>query len=113
VTAQFARSRLVALVEERAGADLLMVGTVTGFDSQAVAYDANDNISEYRASMTVKARLVRRSDGTGLWQADLRRSETYPAQLDKSQQQGEESLAARIVARRIAEDLLARLLAAF
>jgi len=113
VTAQFARSRLVALVEERAGADLLMVGTVTGFDSQAVAYDADDNISEYRASMTVKARLVRRSDGTVLWQADLRRSETYPAQLDKSQQQGEESLAARIVARRIAEDLLARLLAAF
>jgi outer membrane lipopolysaccharide assembly protein LptE/RlpB len=113
VSSQFARSRLVDLVEDRAGADLVLAGTVTAFDSQPVAYDADDNISEYNAHMTVKARLIHRCDGAVLWQTELQRSETYAAQLDKSQQQGEESLAARIVARRIAEDLLARLLAAF
>jgi hypothetical protein len=63
--------------------------------------------------MTVKARLLRRSDGTVLWQSVLSRSETYPALVDKSLQQEGESLAARVVARRIAEDLLARLLATF
>jgi len=113
VSAQLARSRLLALVEDRAIADLLLTGTVTAFDSRVVAYDADDDISEYAADMTINARLVRRSDGATLWQEEFRRSETYPAQLDKSLLQSEESLAARVVARRIAEDLLARLTAAF
>jgi TolB-like protein len=113
VTAQLSRSRLVEVVEDRAAADLLLTGTVTDFASQAAAYDADDRISEYSARLTVSARLVRRSDGTVLWQEEFRRSETYAALLDKGLQQGEESLAARVVARRIAEDLLARLLTAF
>jgi phage-related baseplate assembly protein len=113
VAAQLARSRVLGLVEERPAADLLLTGTITAFDSSVVAYDADDDISEYSAYMTVTARLVRRSDGATLWQEEFRRSETYPAQIDKSLQQSEESLAARIVARRIAEDLQARLLTAF
>ena len=113
VVSQLSRSRLLALVEERSAADLLLTGTVTAFDSSVVAYDADDEISEYAAHMTIIARLVRRSDGATLWQEEVRRSETSPAQFDKSLQQSEESLAARVVARRIAEDLQARLLAAF
>ena len=113
VAIQMSRSRLVELTEQRGMADLVLDGTVTGFDSSVGAYDAADNISEYLASMTVKARLLRRSDGTVLWQSVLSRSETYPALVDKSLQQEGESLAARVVARRIAEDLLARLLATF
>jgi hypothetical protein len=113
VAIQMSRSRLVELTEQRGMADLVLDGSVTGFDSSVGAYDAADNISEYSASMTVKARLLRRSDGTVLWQSVLSRSETYPALVDKSLQQEGESLAARVVARRIAEDLLARLLATF
>jgi len=113
VAIQLSRSRLAELTEERKGADLLLGGVVTNFDSNAVAYDANDNISEYRARMTVKARLTRSGDGAVLWQQELTRSETYPALANKSQQQEGESLAARILARRIAEDIYARLLVAF
>jgi TolB-like protein len=113
VSIQLARLRLVELVEDQAAADLLLTGTVTEFDSRALAYAADDEIGEYRARMTVKARLVRRSDGAVLWQEELRRSEIYPAQADKSLQQSVESLAARLIAKRIAEDLRARLLAAF
>jgi hypothetical protein len=113
VATQLSRSRLVELTEQRSMADLVLDGTVTGFDSSVGAYDAADNISEYIASMTVKARLLRRSDGTVLWQGILARSETYPALVDKNLQQEGESLAARVVARRIAEDLLARLLTTF
>jgi outer membrane lipopolysaccharide assembly protein LptE/RlpB len=113
VTAQLSRSRLATLVEDRGAADLLLTGTVTGFASQVAAYDTNDRISEYQARMTVNARLTRRSDGSVLWQEELSRSETYAARLDKGQQQGEESQAARVVAKRIAEDLLARLLTVF
>ena len=110
---RLARSRLVELTEQRGMADLVLDGTVTAFDSSVGAYDAADNISEYTASMTVKARLLRSSDGSVLWQAVLSRSETYPALVDKSLQQEGESLAARVVAKRIAEDLLARLLTTF
>ena len=110
---RLARSRLVELTEQRGMADLVLDGAVTAFDSSVGAYDAADNISEYTASMTVKARLLRSSDGSVLWQAVLSRSETYPALVDKSLQQEGESLAARVVAKRIAEDLLARLLTTF
>lgn len=110
---RLARSRLVELTEQRGMADLVLDGAVTAFDSSVGAYDAADNISEYTASMTVKARLLRSSDGSVLWQAVLSRSETYPALVDKSLQQEAESGAARVVARRIAEDLLARLLTTF
>jgi len=113
VATQLARSRLVRLTEDRGAAELLLAGTVSAFDSRVAAYDADDRITEYSARMTVQARLVRRSDGSVLWQEEFRRSETYPALVDKGLQQGEESLAARIVARRIAEDLLARLATAF
>lgn len=113
VAMQMSRSRVVELIEERDVADLVLDGTVSAFDSQALAYAADDRISEYRASMTVSARLLRRSDGAVLWQDHLTRQQTYPATLDKSLQQEGESLAARVIARRIAEDLVARLLAAF
>jgi outer membrane lipopolysaccharide assembly protein LptE/RlpB len=113
VAIQLSRSRLIELTEDRAAADLVLDGTVIAFDSSVGAYDADDNISEYSASMTVKARLLRRSDGAVLWQESLARSQIYPATLDKSLQQEGESLAARVIARRIAEDLLARLLTSF
>ncbi len=103
----------IDLVEGCANADLLLTGTVIDFESRAVAYDADDNVSEYRAHMTVDARLVRRSDGEVLWKERFRRSETYAASLAKSFQVGKESLAARIVSRRIGEDVLAHLIAVF
>jgi outer membrane lipopolysaccharide assembly protein LptE/RlpB len=113
VAMQLSRSRLVELIEDHNSADLLLGGTIAVFTSDAVAYDVNDDISEYRASMTVKARLVSRHDGKVLWQSELSRSETYPALPDKSLQQSGESLTARVLARRIAEDLHARLLSTF
>jgi glycolate oxidase len=88
-------------------------GTITAFSSSNLAYNANDDISEYSASVAATAQLVRRSDGKVLWQGSLSRSETYSAKVDKSQQQAGESLAARTASRRLAEDLVARLLEDF
>ena len=110
---QLSRSRLFELRDDRAAVDLVLDGTVTRFESRAVAYNNEDQISEYAADMTVRARLSRRSDGTVLWQEDLSRRETYAAALDKHLQQEGESLAARVIARRLAEDVVSRLLAAF
>lgn len=113
VARQMARTRLATLSEDRAAADLLLGGTITAFGSSAVAYDAADTISEYRADLAVRAQLIRSADGAVLWQGDLRRGETYAALADKGAQKAAESDAARIAAQRIAEDLLAHLLEDF
>ncbi|MCM2263716.1 MAG: LPS assembly lipoprotein LptE [Desulfuromonadales bacterium] len=113
ITAQMARSRLVELTGQRSAADLIIDGTITGFSSSALAYNARDDISEYQAQMTATARLLRRSDNTVLWQGTLSRSERYSSQSDKGLQRTGESLAARVAARRLAEDLMARLLEDF
>lgn len=110
ITAQLSRSRLIELSGARGTAELVLSGEVTSFSSAALAYNPGDDISEYRASMTATARLVRRSDASVLWQGSLARSETYSALADKGAQRAGESQAARVAARRLAEDLMSRLL---
>ncbi|NJC89206.1 MAG: hypothetical protein FIB02_11860 [Desulfuromonas sp.] len=113
ITTQMSRSRLVELTEQRGTADLVLEGTITGFSSSAQAYNRNDNISEYVAQVTATARLLRRGDNTVLWQGNLSRSERYSSRDDKGLQRTGESVAARVAARRLAEDLMARLLEDF
>jgi outer membrane lipopolysaccharide assembly protein LptE/RlpB len=113
VSVQLSRLRLVELTERCGSADLRLGGTITSFSSSNLAYNPNDEVSEYSASVAATAQLVRREDGKVLWQGNLSRSETYSAQDNKSQQQAGESLAARTASRRLAEDLVARLLEDF
>ena len=113
VSVQLSRLRLAEITERCASADLVLSGTITAFSSSNLAYSSRDEISEYSASVAATAQLVRRGDGKVLWQGSLSRSETYSAQDSKSQQQAGESLAARTAARRLAEDLVARLLENF
>lgn len=110
ITAQLSRSRLMELTGARGDADLVLSGEVTSFSSSALAYNPGDDISEYRASMTATARLARRDDKQVLWQGNLSRSETYSTLADKGAQRSSESQAARVAARRLAEDLMSRLL---
>jgi hypothetical protein len=113
VSVQMSRLRLAELTEQCHTADLRLGGIITAFSSSHLAYDANDDIREYRAMMTATTHLVRRSDGKVLWQGTLSRSQAYSARDDKGQQQAGESLAARAASRRLAEDLVARLLEDF
>ncbi|TLM62516.1 MAG: hypothetical protein FDZ69_12920, partial [Deltaproteobacteria bacterium] len=113
ITAQFARTRVAELTARREDADLLLTGTIDSFTSSALAYNPRDNVSEYRAYMTASARLLCRQDNAVLWQGTLSRSETYSSREDKGVQRSDESLAARVAARRLAEDLMARLLEGF
>ncbi len=113
VSVQLSRLRQVELTEACNRADLKLGGTITSFSRSNLAYNPNDEVSEYSASVAATAQLVRRTDGKVLWQGSLSRSETYSAQDNKSQQQAGESLAARTASRRLAEDLVARLLEDF
>lgn len=113
VVQKFSGSRLVDLTEERADAQLVLSGTVIDFFSSAEAYNATDSISEYRAGMTIKARLVRQATGEVLWQGDLRRDEDFPGVANKILLIEAQTIALKVASRRLAEDLYARLLADF
>lgn len=109
----FSTSRLVELTEQESSADLLMRGEVVEFESRPLAYDSRDEVSEFYASMSVRAVLLNRSSGEVYWQQTLSRSETFDAFGDKNVRQEAQSLASREVSRRLAEDIYARLLVDF
>lgn len=109
ISALMARSRLVELTAQRHSAELILTGAITSFSSSASGYNPEDRISDYQAQMTATAQLVRRSDNTVLWQGTLSRSEPFSSREDKGLQRVGESFAARVAARRLAEDLMARL----
>lgn len=113
VTLEFSRSRVLSLTEDLSSADLQLSGTVTDFETHAVSYDASDRISEYSAQMTITARLIRQANGKVLWQESLSRNEYISATLDKNLQQDIQTIAAQVVARRLAEDLYARMFTDF
>ncbi len=113
LVAELSRSRLVELTENPALADVRLVGEVKEFSSDAFAYGINDRITEYRAEMQVSVRLLPKSSGEVLWRDNLRRSEDYPAAVNKNLQLEGERLAALLVSRRLAEDIHAGLLNSF
>lgn len=106
---EFSRSRLVELTENPERADLKLTGHVTAFSSSVLAYSSSDEITDYRAAMSVAVQLKQRT-GNVLWKSSLNRSEEYRADVNKNDQLEGERLAAREVSRRLAEDIYAQLL---
>ena len=113
LVAELSRSRLVALTEDQAIADLRLVGEVKSFTSSVLAYGTTDQVTAYRATMNVSARLLRKDSHEVLWQNNLQRSEDYLATVNKNLQLEGQRLAARQVSQRLAEDLYASLLNSF
>lgn len=107
---ELSRSRLVALTEDRALADVQLVGEVKDFVSSALAYGTTDQITEYRATMSVSVRLLRKGTNEVLWQRPFQRSEDYLATVNKNLELEGQRLAARQVSKRLAEDIYSSLL---
>jgi len=109
LVAELSRSRLMTLTENRAAAEVVLAGAVESFSSSARAYSSSDTITDYRATMGITVQLVRSDDSTVLWKGSLSRSEDYLATANKNLQLEGERLAAQEVAKRLAEDVRARL----
>lgn len=54
-------------VVNESGADLILKGSLTDFKRDALRYDANDNIEEYRIKMTVNMELFNVKTGQLMW----------------------------------------------
>ena len=107
---ELSRSRLFELTENADAAEVLIGGTVDNFTSSAISFSSTDTITDYRATMGITVQLVGNGKGQILWQEKMSRSEDYSAAVNKNLQLEGERLAARQVARRLAEDIRSRLL---
>lgn len=110
---ELSRSRLVELTENPTLADVLLVGEVKSFQIETLAYTSSDQAAEYRATMNVSARLERRGSSEIIWKSGLERSQDYQDSADKNRQIDAQKVAARLISRRIAEDMYAHLLNSF
>lgn len=103
----------VRLVTERDNADAVAEGTILSYGTSAISYDQNDKIREYRARMTIEAKIRRAEDGKLLWQERLAWQEPFPANDDKALQTDLEDRAILEINRRLADQFLSRLMADF
>ncbi|MBN2643902.1 MAG: LptE family protein [Desulfuromonadaceae bacterium] len=106
---QFARRPYFDVVASEAQADALLQGEISSYHVRAVAYDRDDEIAEYRATMTLTARLVRATRDEILWQGDVSWSEEFKASDDRAQQDNNETLAQEDLSRRLAAELYNRI----
>ncbi len=109
VSEVFARNNRITLVENRDQAEAILEGDIRSYSTRAVAYDSNDDISEYRSQMLVDARLLQVTDGRLLWQGNVSWDDEYAAADDKALQEDLEQDAIDEISLRIAEELLYRL----
>ena len=113
LVAELSRSRLMVLTEDKALADVRLVGEVNTFSSNALAYGPTDRITYYRATMAVSTRLLNKDSNQAVWQQSLQRTQDYLGTVDKNLQLEGERLAAQQVSQRLAEDIYASLLNSF
>lgn len=111
VTDRFVQGRQLQLVENPARADAVLKGRVTAYSTDAISYDRNDAILEYRSRLTVRATLKRVRDGKILWQGDVSWSREYPAdRTNIAAQQDSETAAIRVIAKRLSGELYSRIM---
>ncbi|MEA3466578.1 MAG: LptE family protein [Thermodesulfobacteriota bacterium] len=106
---QFARRRTLDVVASVDQADVLLSGTIVGYRSNAIAYDTNDDITEYRLTMTVEANLARVNGEEVLWQGAVSWSDEFFASNDRAQQDYHESQVQDKVTRRLAQEIYNRI----
>lgn len=110
VSEVFARNSNVTLVEQVEQAEAVLEGVISAYSAAALSYNQNDDISEYRATLTVEAKLRRVDDGRLLWSGVLSWDENYIAADDKSRQSDLEGQAIDEIVLRLSEELFYRLL---
>lgn len=110
VSEVFSRNRNIDQVENLPQADAVLQGVISNYSSKAISYDQNDDIGEYRATMTVAMELVSTKTELPLWEKSISWKKVYNAADDKSLQEDYEQEAIEEISRRLAEEVLYQLL---
>jgi outer membrane lipopolysaccharide assembly protein LptE/RlpB len=109
VIEKLSRTADLAIVEDPDQADAVLSGVISSYGRGAVAYDRDDEIVEYRSHIGCSSELRQTADGTVLWKGTVYWDEEFSAAADPADEEDAESLAQEAVARRLADQLYARL----
>lgn len=110
VSEVFSRNSKISQVEMPGNAEAILIGTIRDYRTNALSYDSNDAISEYRSAMIIDVALRQAETEQLLWQGTISWSSEYTAADDKNVQEGFEQQAQDEITLRVAEELLYRLL---
>jgi len=113
VSEVFSRNSEIIQVEKIQFADAVLLGTINDYHSQALAYDRNDAIGMYRATMSVNVFLRKIDTKETVWEKNVRWSQEYRAEEDKGAQEDFERQAIEEVSLRLAEEIYYQLFDAF
>lgn len=109
VSEVFVRRQNISQVSDPALAEATLEVKILAYESRALSYNQQDDISEYRSTIRAAANLRQLSDGRTLWRGEVAWSADYPAADDKSRQEDLEQGAIEEISQRLAEELLYRL----
>jgi hypothetical protein len=109
VIEKLSRTGDLTIVEDPALAEAVLSGVISSYGRWAVAYDRDDEIVEYRSRIGCSAELRQTADSRVLWKGTVYWDEEFAAAGDPADEEDAESLAQDAVARRLADQLYARL----
>ena len=99
----------LTLVENLDEAEAVISGKILSYNVEASAYDDQNVVTQYRATMKVEAEFRRKSDGRILWRANLIRFQHFSADPDLKRQDDLERIAQTQLSIRLSENLSSRL----
>jgi outer membrane lipopolysaccharide assembly protein LptE/RlpB len=100
-------------------ADLVLTGTIKSYGTSAVSFSADDQVREYRATISVDSTLTEKRSQTVLWKGELSSSQDYPASIDITApnrialQQNSEEAAIKEICRKLAEQIYLKVTESF
>ena len=103
----------ITLIENPEDAEAVVSGRIIMYHVESSAYDGQNIVTQYRATMVVEAEFRRQEDGKIFWRGELIRFQTFPADTDLKRQDDLERIAQDILSTRLAEELSARLTETF
>lgn len=106
---QFARRPGFEVVSERSKSEAVISGTIIRYRANAAAYDENDDIKEYRVTMTTEFRFERTDGSEVFWQGNVSWDEEFMAHDDRAQQDNNETEAQDELTFRLATELFNRI----
>jgi len=110
VVGRFARHDRLEIVEQPFRAEGILGGRIIAYSNNALSYDSDDNIAEYRSKMTVEATLRRVDNGEVLWKGSVVWQEDYSANGDIVLQNDLEQAAIKEISQRLADELFSHMI---
>ena len=109
VIEKFARTGKIHIVEDKNAADGVLSGIISNYDRNAVTYNQSDTIIEYRSRIQCAAELRRVEDNSVLWKGTVSWDDEFMATVDREITEDLEAVTQEAIAKRLADELYARL----